>query len=823
MEELTWAARGATDRIFFAGRQRIEEAEGRHEAIVMTAVEMAIEKFRAGGGRGSEVGGEDWACGITASQNSHPFVHIKNTESLYTKLVSSLIQQCLNQLLAIDFSSAILDSPKRHSYTASGVPQPDIRQDDKTQQSHHAKLSHCHNVQATVGTAPSFKGSRRCNSNPEDLFREEIQTEEDLILRLLVCLIRVKESTGQCRTFLAFLLSLPDRSLLDGPVPEGVTYGDLIVRIEAQMTHMKLLQDCIASLDRQKSYMPHQRRGMWDGIRMLVEESLATDEGLVKNVQERVMENYDLKGVRETTSLTEYWHCATIYMDCLHSLELFLIAEIEGLMSSNACESTDASLDFNMMLIQGALASSDTEAGMYYDQSDCEALENIFRESFSPLKMALPVYLNNIPNDTITNFPFPSNANLYQIINSMPAEIVKDAVQSIFSTNNIHDEKLLHPLFNNTNKLFTDGNKIDDSFSLTTSGLPQRSSSFKKLNTFNDIDLYELHFIKRIGRGSGGTTYLGRWAGQNVAIKVAAMNDVGLDGWSKEVTALQHIHHPNVIRLLGSIQNEYPPTYCLVLEYCDAGDLSSALTCPTPPKFFEKIMTSVVAGMKYLHQHHFIHSDLKPANILLHGNVKKGNFLVKVSDFGNSVKKFAEESVHAEEHGTLRWRAPELIRHEKFGEKADVYSFGLIMWQLITREIPFADQSPLVAAGKVAYQKIRPPFPADTPDVISAYIEKCWHELSNSRPSFTDIETFLLDFNRKYSSCEMWLDSPTGHSVYSVTKNASNNSQLLELEEVSSENREEIVDFESALAAVRKARKSRKKNKKWKIFSRRGQ
>ena len=86
-----------------------------------------------------------------------------------------------------------------------------------------------------------------------------------------------------------------------------------------------------------------------------------------------------------------------------------------------------------------------------------------------------------------------------------------------------------------------------------------------------EIGIYEIKFQRRIGQGASGTTYRGTWSGQSVAVKVASITEFGLDGWRTEVSALQRLHHPNVIRLLGSVYHENPLTFCLVLEYCNAG------------------------------------------------------------------------------------------------------------------------------------------------------------------------------------------------------------------------------------------------------------
>jgi Protein tyrosine and serine/threonine kinase len=116
-----------------------------------------------------------------------------------------------------------------------------------------------------------------------------------------------------------------------------------------------------------------------------------------------------------------------------------------------------------------------------------------------------------------------------------------------------------------------------------------------------EISIYEIKFTKRLGQGASATTYLGQWTGQNVAIKVASITEFGQDGWRTEVNALQRLHHPNIIRMMGTIYNENPQTQCLVLEYCNAGDLATALRYPTPKNFFFHVSTSIANAMTYLH------------------------------------------------------------------------------------------------------------------------------------------------------------------------------------------------------------------------------
>ena len=169
-----------------------------------------------------------------------------------------------------------------------------------------------------------------------------------------------------------------------------------------------------------------------------------------------------------------------------------------------------------------------------------------------------------------------------------------------------------------------------------------------------EIDLYQIRFKKRIGQGAAGTTYLADWGGTRVAVKVASITEMGLEGWRTEVQALQKLHHPNIIRLMGSVYHPNPLTFCLVLEYCDAGDLDTAMQRVTPRNFVPHVSMSMAKGVAYLHKRGIIHRDIKPLNVLLNGNVSGGNFDVKVTDFGVATES-AQGGLRTAETGTYRW------------------------------------------------------------------------------------------------------------------------------------------------------------------------
>jgi len=278
-------------------------------------------------------------------------------------------------------------------------------------------------------------------------------------------------------------------------------------------------------------------------------------------------------------------------MDQLHSLELLIVEEL-----------------------QIAWVQTQTLRGKSHSK-ECAPLGNANCKVSGEVIHVIRDYLmgqfnaNNAPEELI------------QLLYSAPAEEIKKAVLS-----SIEDKRIL--LISQAESSIKPKHDENSLF------LPTPSESLKEW----DIDLYEIEFCQRIGQGAAGTTYLANWSGQKVAVKVAAFNNLGLEGWQAEVDSLQQLHHPNIIRLLGSIYNPSPQTYGIVLEFCDGGDLQSALRKHTPPNFFWRIADDVANGMAYLHRKNILHRDIKPANILLTGDMKSGLFNAKLTDFGLAIK-----------------------------------------------------------------------------------------------------------------------------------------------------------------------------------------
>lgn len=118
---------------------------------------------------------------------------------------------------------------------------------------------------------------------------------------------------------------------------------------------------------------------------------------------------------------------------------------------------------------------------------------------------------------------------------------------------------------------------------------------------------------------------------------------------------------------------------------------------------------------------------------------------------------------------TCRWMAPEVIRHESYSFMADVFSYGVVVWQLLTHEEPFAKHTQIEAAGMVALEQARPPFPRGTPTGVANLIEICWSEDPYDRVPFTEICKVLQELNKSLSEEEMsWMQTAFGHPVYEL-------------------------------------------------------
>ncbi|CAG7860728.1 unnamed protein product [Brassica rapa] len=256
-----------------------------------------------------------------------------------------------------------------------------------------------------------------------------------------------------------------------------------------------------------------------------------------------------------------------------------------------------------------------------------------------------------------------------------------------------------------------------------------------------EIDVKQLKIEKKVASGSYGDLHKGTYCSQEVAIKFLKperVNTEMLREFSQEVYIMRKVRHKNVVQFLGACTRS--PTLCIVTEFMARGSIYDFLhkqKCAFKLQTLLKVALDVAKGMCYLHQNNIIHRDLKTANLLMdeHG-------LVKVADFGVARVQI-ESGVMTAETGTYRWMAPEVIEHKPYTHKADVFSYAIVLWELLTGDIPYAFLTPLQAAVGVVQKGLRPKIPKKTHPRVKGLLERCWQQEPKERPDFEEIIEML--------------------------------------------------------------------------------
>ncbi|CAN8257763.1 unnamed protein product [Cochlearia groenlandica] len=252
-----------------------------------------------------------------------------------------------------------------------------------------------------------------------------------------------------------------------------------------------------------------------------------------------------------------------------------------------------------------------------------------------------------------------------------------------------------------------------------------------------ELDIKQLKIEKKVASGSYGDLHKGFYCSQEVAIKFLKperVNTEMLREFSQEVYIMRKVRHKNVVQFMGACTRS--PTLCIVTEFMARGSIYDFLhkqKCAFKLQTLLKVALDVAKGMCYLHQNNIIHRDLKTANLLMD---EYG--LVKVADFGVARVQL-ESGVMTAETGTYRWMAPEVIAHKPYSHKADVFSYAIVLWELLTGDIPYAFLTPLQAAVGVVQKGLRPKIPKKTNPKVKELLERCWHKEAEQRPDFEEI------------------------------------------------------------------------------------
>ncbi|KAH6793011.1 Mitogen activated protein kinase kinase like protein [Perilla frutescens var. hirtella] len=257
-----------------------------------------------------------------------------------------------------------------------------------------------------------------------------------------------------------------------------------------------------------------------------------------------------------------------------------------------------------------------------------------------------------------------------------------------------------------------------------------------------NIDFSELIIGVRVGIGFFGEVFRGTWNGLEVGIKVFLEQDPtaeNIEDFCNEISILSRIRHPNVILFLGACTT--PPRLSLVTEYMEMGSLYYLIHASGLKKKLSwqrrlKILCDICRGLISIHRMNIVHRDLKSANCLVNKH-----WVVKICDFGLSRKLTTRPIKDSCSAGTPEWMAPELIRNEPFTEKCDIFSLGVIMWELCTLKRPWEG----IPSVQVVYAVGNDGQTLEIPEgPLGKLIADCWAE-PDERPNCREVLSRLQE------------------------------------------------------------------------------
>ncbi|KAM3720743.1 Mitogen-activated protein [Dirofilaria immitis] len=335
----------------------------------------------------------------------------------------------------------------------------------------------------------------------------------------------------------------------------------------------------------------------------------------------------------------------------------------------------------------------------------------------------------------------------------MPAE-VNDSFQSLAPNNISTIDILYRGLFSCFKPMWTYFGRSAESLS---NGMTKSTITYSDDNW--EIPFETITHLEWLGSGSQGAVFSGQLNGQLVAVKKVK------DKSETEIKHLQHLNHENLIKFIGVCTQS--PCFCIVMEYCGQGQLYEIIRSGhhIAKDTFGEWARQIGDGMNYLHQKRIIHRDLKSPNILV-----DNSDILKICDFGTSHQWDKQKSTVMSFCGTAAWMAPEIIKKEPCSEKVDIWSFGVVLWELLTQEIPYKDVDSMAIIWGVGSNNLSLPIPDTAPEGLKLLLRQCWSIKPQNRPSFSQILKHVAVFKSEIAniSDEEWLKRKTNWKAYVI-------------------------------------------------------
>jgi serine/threonine protein kinase len=267
----------------------------------------------------------------------------------------------------------------------------------------------------------------------------------------------------------------------------------------------------------------------------------------------------------------------------------------------------------------------------------------------------------------------------------------------------------------------------------------------------------DLTFERPIGAGSYGEVWIGDHNQSGTKKRVAIKrlhrieDEFGAEMYCREIESLSNARHRFILPFVGFT---FESPYCIVTNYIPNDSLFNALRedpkdLQLTPLDLTVIAFGIADGMAYLHGQNFIHRDLKSQNILI-----DETRLPVICDFGSSRKTKGGDAMKTGDIGTPNYMAPEFIEAQSYTRKVDIYSYGMILWEMVTRETPFDGLVTSQVIYKVLFHRQRPDLPASTPEGLSDLIRRSWADDPDERPEFEEIVHVFKSGGALFAGCD---------------------------------------------------------------------
>uniref|UniRef100_A0A8C6U763 non-specific protein-tyrosine kinase n=1 Tax=Neogobius melanostomus TaxID=47308 RepID=A0A8C6U763_9GOBI len=241
-----------------------------------------------------------------------------------------------------------------------------------------------------------------------------------------------------------------------------------------------------------------------------------------------------------------------------------------------------------------------------------------------------------------------------------------------------------------------------------------------------EIDPHELTFMKELGSGQFGQVRLGKWRAQHkVAIKAIREGAMYEEDFIEEAKVMMRLSHSRLVQLYG-VCSQQKPIY-IVTEFMELGCLLNVLRKRRGSMGLDLLLSvclDVCEGMEYLEESSFIHRDLAARNCLVNDSM-----VVKVSDFG--MTRYVLDDQYTSSSGAkfpVKWSPPEVFNFCKYSSKSDVWSYGVLMWEVFTEgRMPFEQNQnhEVVRMVTQGHRLYRPKLASEN---VYGIMNKCWHE-----------------------------------------------------------------------------------------------